>query len=189
MPSVFGYAALFRRKGREEAKVEKKSGRTRQVIVNICGVKNSGKTTLMVHLIRRFRELGYQVAALKHDGHDFNCDVPGTDSFRFDEAGAYGTAVASGSHCFVHRRNTGETVRDLVRFFPEADVVLIEGLKEMPGPKIEVVRDGISREAVSNPDGRFLIVSDLPAEFFREPVLRPDETDRILEEILRHGGA
>lgn len=164
-----------------------KEKRQRQIVVNVCGVKNSGKTALMVRLIRRLTELGYRVAALKHDGHDFTCDVPGTDSFRFDEAGAYGTAVVSASQCFVHRRNTGETLPDLVRFFPEADVVLIEGLKEMPGPKIEVIRDGVSREPASNPEGRFLIVTDLPAELFREPVLRPDETDRILSAIFRAG--
>ena len=154
------------------------------IVVRICGVKNSGKTTLMVSLIRVLTENGWKVAALKHDGHDFSCDIPGTDSCRFDQAGAYGTAVLSASQCFVHKRETRETMGDLIRQFPEADVILVEGMKEEAGPKIEVIRSGISGKPASNPEGRFLIVTDLPAERFSEPVLGFDETDKIVERIL-----
>ena len=61
----------------------------------VCGVKNTGKTTLIEKLIREYAARGVRTAVIKHDGHDFICDVPGTDSSRFYEAGAYGTAVFS----------------------------------------------------------------------------------------------
>ena len=75
--------------------------RKKQCVLAVCGVKNSGKTTLIEKLVRRFAALGYSVAVLKHDGHEFSCDVPGTDSYRFWEAGACGTAVFSGSQLFI----------------------------------------------------------------------------------------
>ena len=81
--------------------------RKKQCVLAVCGVKNSGKTTLIEKLVRRFAALGYSVAVLKHDGHEFSCDVPGTDSYRFWEAGACGTAVFSGSQFFI-RKKMGE---------------------------------------------------------------------------------
>ena len=62
-------------------------------IVAISGIKNSGKTTLICRLLENFKEKGLRVAVLKHDGHDFKPDVPGTDTYRQLQAGAYGTVV------------------------------------------------------------------------------------------------
>ena len=56
----------------------------------VSGVKNSGKTTLITKLIPIFVKYGLKVASVKHDGHDFDADVPGTDSYRHMKAGAYG---------------------------------------------------------------------------------------------------
>ena len=93
---------------------------------------------------------GIRTAVIKHDGHDFTCDVPGTDSSRFYEAGAYGTAVFSGSRIFVHRQEfrrqrdpkagRQEKSSRTCSMFPDADIILIEGLRTTSLPKIEVVR-------------------------------------------------
>ena len=64
----------------------------RQRLVAVCGVKNSGKTTLLSRLVGELSKEGMKVAVIKHDGHDFTCDACGTDSYRLKEAGAYGTA-------------------------------------------------------------------------------------------------
>ena len=159
----------------------------RQIVVRICGIKNSGKTTLIVSLIRILTGRGLRVAVLKHDGHDFTCDVPGTDSYRFDRAGAYGTAVFSASQCFIHKRTAGESMGNLAAQFPDADVILIEGMTEEPGSKVEAIRGCISREPASNPEGRFLIVTDLPAELFSEPVLGFEDAEKIADRILETG--
>ncbi len=129
-------------------------------VVCICGVKNSGKTTYMGRLIREFTELGYKVAAIKHDGHDFLCDTPGTDSFKYHEAGAYGTAVYSGYRLMLMKELADVPLENIISFYKEADIILIEGLKNSPYPKIELVRKDISTVPVSNSQGRFLIVTD-----------------------------
>lgn len=101
----------------------------------ISGYKNSGKTTLITKLIPELIGRGYKVAVIKHDGHDFEPDVPGTDSFRHREAGAYGTAVFSGKRMMITKECTGIDETILAKAFPEADIILIEGLKHSHYPK------------------------------------------------------
>ena len=55
-------------------------------VAAISGIKNSGKTTFLEHLVPVLRARGLRVAVIKHDGHDFTPDVPGTDSFRMRQA-------------------------------------------------------------------------------------------------------
>lgn len=153
-------------------------------VVAVCGLKDSGKTTLITKLVQTLTARGLRVAVIKHDGHDFVCDVSGTDSARYMEAGAYGSAIFSADHVAVQRRGIPTTSQALIALFPEADVILIEGLKASTLPKIEIVRAGISETPVSNPEGRFLIVSDLPASHFDEPVLPFQSIDAICARII-----
>ena len=57
-------------------------------VIAVSGVKNSGKTTLLEKLIANLVARGIRVAVIKHDGHHFEPDVPGTDSYRHRSAGA-----------------------------------------------------------------------------------------------------
>lgn len=155
----------------------------KQKVIAVCGVKNSGKTTLLVRLVRELSRLGVKTAVIKHDGHDFTCDIPGTDSFRMKEAGAYATAVFSENRIFVHKAGTKETEEELIRLFPEADIIFLEGRKESTYPKIEVIRSTVSEKPVSNPSGRFLLVTDRPKEEFEEPAVGFEQLDAIIEKI------
>lgn len=101
----------------------------------ISGYKNSGKTTLLTELIPVLTKRGYRVAVIKHDGHDFESDVPGTDSWRHQKAGAYGTAVFSENRIMVTKKCKGIDETILAQCFPEADIILIEGLKDSSYPK------------------------------------------------------
>ena len=111
----------------------------RPFIFAVSGYKNSGKTTMITRLIPELTRRGCWVAVIKHDGHDFTPDVPGTDSYRHREAGAYGTAVFSDYRFLVTKETVspGERVDEqtLIKLFPEADIILIEGLKNSAYPK------------------------------------------------------
>lgn len=131
------------------------------LVVAICGIKNSGKTTCMEQLIALLSTRGYKVAAIKHDGHDFQADVPGTDSYRMQQAGAYGTAVFSENRLLVYKE-TKTGIDSLIQAFPESDLILVEGMKDTELLKLEIVRQGISDEPVSNPTGRLGILTDVP---------------------------
>lgn len=158
--------------------VEKK-----QRIIAVCGVKNSGKTTLLTGLVENLSRQGLKVAVIKHDGHDFTCDVEGTDSDKVKKAGAYGTAVFSRYRSFIHKEGCNENVEDLISQFPEADLIFLEGLKDSLYMKIEVIRKEISDKPVSNPTGRILIATDWGAEKFDEPVVDINDMDGICERI------
>lgn len=95
----------------------------------VSGQKNSGKTTLITQLIPELRKEGLKVAVIKHDGHDFEGDVPGTDSYKHKKAGAYGTAVFSANRFLILKEQKQVTETDLIRAFPEADIILLEGFK------------------------------------------------------------
>ncbi|MBQ6389596.1 MAG: molybdopterin-guanine dinucleotide biosynthesis protein B [Mogibacterium sp.] len=157
-------------------------------IVAICGVKNSGKTTLVSKLIRHLSGEGVKVAVIKHDGHDFACDIPGTDTYEFSANGAYGVACYSGNRMFVHRAGSGENFEQMTSMFPEADIILAEGLKDSTLPKIEVVREEVSRRAVSNPEGRFLIATDCPQYFPHERTAALDDINFIISEVKKRTG-
>ena len=101
----------------------------------ISGYKNSGKTTLITKLIPELKRAGLKVAVIKHDGHDFESDVPGTDSYRHQKAGAYGTAVFSKNRVLITKECEGIDEQMIAKAFPEADIILIEGLKHSSYPK------------------------------------------------------
>ncbi len=161
------------------------SGNT--IIAAVSGVKNSGKTTLMEKLIRELRSRGLQVAAIKHDGHDFTPDAPGTDSYRYGQAGACGYAVYSPRRYQLVRQARMDE-RDFFAVFPEADVILLEGFKDSPYPKIEVVRAAVSHAPVCDPATLLAIATDLPLSIAGIPVLGLDDVSALADLLLRTGG-
>ncbi|MDO4266237.1 MAG: molybdopterin-guanine dinucleotide biosynthesis protein B [Eubacteriales bacterium] len=105
------------------------------VFFAVSGYKNSGKTTLLEKLVARLSAEGIKTACIKHDGHDFVPDVPGTDSDRLRRAGAYGTAVFSTKRFMAAKETEQITERELAALFPEADLILLEGFKDSAYPK------------------------------------------------------
>ena len=146
-------------------------------VLAVSGAHNSGKTTLLEKLIPVLRRRGLKVGVIKHDGHDFTPDVPGTDSFRLREAGAEGVAVYS-SQRYLLTETFRLTEQDLLALFERHgyDLVLLEGYKSSGWPKIEVVRKAVSETPVSfHP---LAIVGDIPgADFGLE------ETDALADWI------
>ena len=110
--------------------VEKK-----QLVFSVCGLKKTGKTTLVSGVCEILTQKGYLVAVIKHDGHDFEGDVPGTDSWKHMQAGAYGTAVFSPHRFLIQKKCEEPQIDMLTGMFPEADIILIEGLKDEDFPK------------------------------------------------------
>lgn len=107
----------------------------KQYLFAISGYKHTGKTTLITKVIPLLTKRGYKVAVIKHDGHDFEGDVPETDSYKAFHAGAYGTAVFSKNKVLLHKAITNIDEQMLTNAFPEADIILLEGFKNSNYPK------------------------------------------------------
>ena len=70
----------------------------------VSGVKDSGKTGLIIKLINEFIKEGKSVAVVKHDGHEYVADHEGTDTYRFTQAGAVYSAIFSDTKYSIHCR-------------------------------------------------------------------------------------
>lgn len=134
-----------------------------QKIVAVSGVKNSGKTTLLENIIPLLKDRGILTAVIKHDGHGFVPDVPGTDTYRCLESGACGCAIFCADRFMVVKEEPGIDEVRLLEAFPEADLILLEGFKNSSYPKIEVVRKGNSDACVCAPETLLAVVSDMEA--------------------------
>ncbi|EDO0849292.1 molybdopterin-guanine dinucleotide biosynthesis protein B [Listeria monocytogenes] len=131
-------------------------------ILQIIGFKNSGKTTLLNALIRASREENYTVSAIKHDAHDFSVDHAGTDSYSFQESGAEAVVIAN-SRQYAVMEQTGIDLKTAIQKLPESDIVLIEGYKEGPFPKIILVREQAEIELLNNSKAVHKIATHNPA--------------------------
>ena len=112
-------------------------------IFGFAGWSGSGKTTLIEQVIPRFVRAGLKVSLIKHAHHRFDVDHPGKDSYRIREAGCSEVLVTSGQRwALMHEvRDEPETTLDeqIARMSP-CDLLLIEGYKYYPLPKLEIYR-------------------------------------------------
>lgn len=116
---------------------------TKTPVIGIAGWKNSGKTTLVERLVIELSTRGYSVSTLKHAHHVADIDHEGTDSFRHRKAGAHEVLLATPQRwAIMHELQSSEapTQEELLEKFSPCDLILIEGFKNGPHPKIEVRR-------------------------------------------------
>ena len=107
-------------------------------VFGVTGWKNAGKTTLTERLVAEFVRRGWRVATIKHAHHAVDIDEPGTDSWRHRAAGATEVALVGGHRYAIMREQEEPTLAEVLARLAPADLVLIEGFKREPHPKIEV---------------------------------------------------
>ena len=134
-------------------------------IVTIVGNSGSGKTTLLEKLIAELKRLGFKIGTIKHDVHGFEMDKPGKDSWRHKQAGAVTTIITSPRQIgMVKDVNHDHTPNELVAFFTETDLILCEGFKSLPLPKMEIFRPEIHSSRLCTDDKNLLAVISDAAE-------------------------
>ena len=130
-------------------------------IISIVGKSNSGKTTLIEKLIPEFTKRGYRVATIKHNVHGFNIDHEGKDSWRHKKAGACATVIACPTRVALIEDIESDYSLDEIRdkYIKRADIILAEGYKGNPFPKIEVFRSELKRELLCGKEDNLLAVA------------------------------
>lgn len=115
-------------------------------VLGIAGWSGSGKTTLITGLLPRLRAAGLVVSTVKHAHRGFDLDRPGKDSFRHREAGA-GEVLLIGDRRWALLVEEAEPALEalLPRLSP-CDLVLVEGFKSHPHPKLEVHRPALGKK-------------------------------------------
>jgi molybdopterin-guanine dinucleotide biosynthesis adapter protein len=151
-------------------------------VLAVVGRSGSGKTTLLERLIPELKRRGWRVGAVKHTHHTFDFDPRGKDSARLFRSGAEVFAFASASELAVMRQvSSAVPLDELVRaHMTGVDLVLVEGYKELPIPKIEVLARG---ETPSSATGDLLAVVTEDALPFQTPSFRPHDAAGLAELI------
>ncbi len=120
-------------------------------IIGLVGWSGSGKTTLLVALLPLWRARGLAVSTVKHAHHGFDLDRPGKDSFRHREAGATEVLLVSDARwALLHEMaGSGEPqLEELLGHLAPVDLVVVEGFKSHPHPKIEVHRPSLGKPPI-----------------------------------------
>lgn len=143
-------------------------GNKHRKVFGFAGWSGSGKTTLIEHLIPVLIAGGLRVSLIKHAHHDFDVDQPGKDSYRHRHAGAAEVLISSGMRwALMHElRGAEEPALDehLARLSP-CDLVLVEGFKREPIPKLEIHRPSVGKPLLFPDDSHIVaIASDEPVD-------------------------
>jgi molybdopterin-guanine dinucleotide biosynthesis protein MobB len=158
-------------------------------ILGFAAYSGTGKTTLLAKLIPLLRQDGLRVALIKHAHHDFDIDKPGKDSYELRKAGAKQVVVASAQRLAYIRefdRVDDPQLSELINTLDlqRVDLVLVEGFRHLPFPKIELHRPVLKRDLIYPEDSSVIAVATdetidtngLP----RLDINRPDEVVRFI---------
>ena len=109
--------------------------------VAFTGPSGSGKTTL-VEKIAKVLIKEREVAIIKHDPKDKAIfDKEGKDSYKFSQIGAEVVVASSTRTTYFSKRN--KDLDEIIRMFNDFDILLVEGLKTLPLPRIAIFRNTI----------------------------------------------
>jgi len=159
-------------------------------IIGLAGWSGSGKTPLLTKVIPRIVARGLTVSTLKHAHHDFDIDKPGKDSYAHRTAGATEVMVGSSRRWALIHELRGErepSLGALLAKLAPVDLVLIEGYKSEPHPKMEVHRMALGFPLLAPGDSAIVaIASDIDLPDAKVPVIQLEDVDRIADVLVRH---
>lgn len=157
-------------------------------VISFIGKSNSGKTTLVENLIPQLSAQGYKVGVLKHHTHGFAFDIPGKDTWRHQKAGAQVVVLSTPSGIGVVRKTNEELPIDclVADYYQDVDLVITEGYKRGPYPKIEVFRQANQKPAIAERDRSWIaFASDGPIDT-QLPVFDLNDYPAITNFIISH---
>jgi molybdopterin-guanine dinucleotide biosynthesis protein B len=171
-------------------------------VFGLAGWSGSGKTTLVVKLLPELIGRGFSVSTIKHTHHSFDIDKPGKDSYEHRLAGANEVMISSSVRWALLHELRGEPEPDLkalIARMKPVDILLVEGFKTYPHPKLEIHRPALGKPLLCLNDPHVVAVAsdalppDLPV-----PGFALDDVTGIVDHILatlrleapvRHGAA
>lgn len=160
-------------------------------IFGIAGYSGSGKTTLIEKLIPVFTARGLTVSLIKHAHHKFDIDHPGKDSYRHRNAGCSEVLISSNRRWALMNELRGApepSLHDLIKRMSPCDLLLIEGFKHEPVPKLEVHRDVVDEPWLYPLDQHIVAVASDRRADTKLPQFNVDDIAAIAGFITRHVG-
>jgi len=161
-------------------------------IFGLAGWSGSGKTTLMTALIPVLVARGVTVSTVKHAHHAFDLDREGKDSWRHREAGAREVMISSARRWAIMHELRGAPepgLDELLTHLSPVDLLLVEGFKFHPHPKLEIHRPALGKPTLY-PDDPWVVAvaSDERLPGLPLPWLPLSEPGAVADFILGHDG-
>lgn len=160
-------------------------------IYGVTGWKNAGKTGLMERLVTEFTARGLRVSTIKHSHHSADVDRAGTDSHRHRQAGAQEVVLASSVRVAIMQELRGAPeppLSELLARLNPVDLVLIEGYKHEPHPKVEAYRAEAGNDLIAPGDPSIQAVASDVALDLDRPVFDLNDTAAIADFIAAEVG-
>jgi len=158
-------------------------------IFGFAGWSGSGKTTLIEQLIPRFVQRGLRVSLIKHAHHTFDVDHPGKDSYRHRHAGASEILVTSSRRWVLMHELRGAhepSFEELVKRISPCELLLVEGFKFAPIPKLEVWRAETGEPLLHPNDSHIVAVASDARIETRLPLLNLNDVEGVSHFILKY---
>jgi len=157
-------------------------------VIGLAGWSGSGKTTLLARLIPLLTGEGLRVSTIKHAHHNFDVDKPGKDSWTHRQAGASEVLVVSDTRWALMHELRGDaepSLTELLGKLSECDLVIVEGFKREPIPKIEIWRAEVGKPLLHPDDPAIvLLTSDDPCPQACVPILPLSDLPALAREVL-----
>jgi len=165
-------------------------------IFGLAGYSGAGKTTLLEALIPRLNAAGLRVSLIKHAHHRFDIDQPGKDSYRLREAGCSEVLLVSDHRWVLMHELRGApepSLEEQIARFSDCDLVLVEGFKHTPIPKLEVHRPSVGKPLIAGSGGETIVAvatdeSDVVHSQTELPTIDLNDRDAVADFILHHQG-
>ena len=163
-------------------------------LLGFCAYSGTGKTTLLKRLIPFLRDKGIKIGIVKHAHHHFDIDQPGKDSYELRKAGASEIIVSSAKRwAMVHEsqeKKEEPDLEDLLKHLSlnELDLILVEGFKHEPLPKIELNRPSLGKPFLFPNDKSIIAIAvdNNLNEKIKIPILDLNNVYEIAEFITRY---
>ena len=105
------------------------------------GPSNSGKTTAIVKVAEVLKER-YKLAIVKHDPSDKGSfDKEGKDSWKFTQTGAEVVVTSPTRTTYFSQQH--RDIEGIIQMLGPFDILIVEGLKTLPLPRIAVFRNSL----------------------------------------------
>ena len=157
--------------------------------IGIAGYSGSGKTTLIEKVIPVLVREGLRVSLIKHAHHEFDVDQPGKDSYRHRHAGASEVLVSSSARWVLMHELRGAqepSFEEQIRHFSPCDLLLVEGFKFAPIPKLEIWRAETGEGLLHPKDSNIVAVATDSKVDTRLPMFDLNDDAAIADFIVKH---
>jgi molybdopterin-guanine dinucleotide biosynthesis protein B len=160
-------------------------------IIGIAGYSGSGKTTLIEKVIPILVGEGLRVSLIKHAHHEFDVDQPGKDSYRHRHAGCTEVLVSSSKRWALMHELRGAvepSLDDQLKQLSACDLVIVEGYKSAPIPKVEVHRREGNGPLLHPEDEHVVAVATNEPLATKLPQIDLDDAPAVARFIIQHLG-